>query len=116
MKFSILMSFETTAASGGEPRRLIDIEGDLSSVKTYIRLANSQDFKWGAVTRIDSGLKSGDVDRWLIKKYTPATTLRLHIFSYHNAISESIGDAIMTCYDTQIGTWKAKKLLGADEF
>jgi hypothetical protein len=115
MKFEIIMSYyateETKAAKVADPRKTFEMEGDLDAVKTYLKLAASKDFNWGAITRTDE-LEPGDVNRWMIKKNRTTGDLWMEVFSFF-AVDPLINiNAMRAIFDPDRNMTPLNKALG----
>jgi len=84
MKFEIKLSYGIPKDSTSEDySSTFEMEGDLETVKTYLKLSIRKNFKWGAIQRLDK-LVPGDVDRWMIHQNQTTDELSLVIFSFFN--------------------------------
>ena len=86
MKFQIKVAYMPTAEMRANKEtattRIVEMEGELAAVKTYLKLSIGNDFHWASVVRIDDELGAGDVNRWVVQSNRTTGDLRLLAFSF----------------------------------
>lgn len=119
MKFEVKITYfsteESRAAEMGDPYDIIEMEGDLDSVKTYLKLAAGDNFNWGAVSVMDK-VTTGEVDRWMVQKDRTTGQLALHAFSFYDVEHEININALHAIFDPDINSQPMNKLLGGGNF
>ena len=118
MKFEVKISYfptkESKAAGKGAPHDIIEMEGELDSVKTYLKLAAGDNFNWGAITIMDK-VAIGEVNRWMVQKNRRTGQLALHAFSFFDVDHEININALHAIFDKSGGT-AMNNVLGGGKF
>jgi len=110
MKFNII--FANFYNNSGEGERIErEVEGDLDTVKTYVKLTAGDNFSWGAVSRLDE-LSPGDVDKWMIQKNRTTRELSLTPFSFYRVDTEININAMRAVFNDRIQLKVLHKKLG----
>lgn len=91
MKFNVIFSTDNDRFERA-------VEGDLDTVKTYIKLTAGDNFKWGAVIRLNE-LSPGDVSRWLIQKNRTTGDISLNAFSFFSVDPEININAMISSFN-----------------
>ena len=97
---------------------VIPIEGDLATVKTYLKLSvDEKTFNWGAVERMGE-LEPGDVHRWLIQRnFRDGGGLYMSVFAFHDVDVEiNINAALQARDPDRNGCKELNNLLGGGKF
>jgi len=120
MKFKITISNEGTLDADGvkkyPPRIIMDFDGELDAVKTYLKLSVDVDkFKWGAVERTDE-VEAGDVNRWIIHKNHTTGQLEMNVFSFHDVDASININAYMESYKPGRDMQAVNEMLGGGKF
>lgn len=117
MKFEIIMANEADKRGkvGAFDRTIFEMEGDLDSVKTYIKLAAGKNFKWGSVTILDK-VATGEVNRWMVQKNRATGQMALHTLSFHDVDHEININALYAIYDDDVDSQPMNKELGGGKF
>ena len=123
MKFKI-----TTVLRDNPERNIIEMDGELDAVKTYLKLRiKAENFKWGVVERTDDMLP-GDVSRWAIKRTSTYNRdsdsydfgLTLNVFSLNEVDPIINVNAMMAAFTDRQSTYETfkpiNKLLGGGKF
>lgn len=104
MKFNIIFSAK-------EDRFTRQIDGDLDTVKTYVKLTAGDKFTWGAIIRTDN-LIPGDVEHWIIKKDYRNGGLLVSPFSFYKVHPEININAMRAALEQYPEMQEMNKLLG----
>ena len=97
---------------------VIPIEGDLDTVKTYLKLGvDEKTFNWGSIERKDE-LVPGDVNRWLVQRnYRDGSGLYMSVFSFFDVDPEiNINAAVQAHNPDRTSSGALNKLMGGGKF
>ena len=111
------MKFEVSIQHSGQAGSdTVEIEGDLSAVKTYLKLVVKDNFNWAAVLPLGK-LKMGDVDRWMVRQNRTTGELNMSVFSFFNVEPMININTMRQAYDPeQTSSGAVNKLLGGGKF
>ena len=112
MKFELKIATMPKVKGGPDRFQIVEFEGELEAVKTYCKLKAGPDFNWAAVTRLGE-LKTGDVDRWFIRRNFTSGDLEMSVFSFYNVAAHiNINAMKMSFEGDRTSSGAINKLLG----
>ena len=109
------MKLRVITCNHGEMQVRQEMDGDLDKVKTYLKLLETDKFKFGAIERLDE-MEPGDVSRWMIRRNHTTGELYMSVFSFHDVDPMINVNTYMSIYEDSAGRKKIDSLLGGGKF